>query len=140
VHIAGFAAPCSQAAAAAEAPAETTAPAGEGEGEAEEGGVEAREEANVRSRGAGRGGAAHGDAREAGEEERCATAAAARKARRSDACGSRMAPVSLAGRWASASAVGVLFWCVLWPSSSVRLLLTRNFRIWISIRKPFVTW
>jgi len=129
VHIAGFAAACSQAAAAAEAPAETTAPAGEGEGEAEEGGVEAREEANVRSRGAGRGGAAHGDAREAGEEERCATAAAARKARRSDACGSRMAPVSLAGRPPRSADGLFLFWCVLRlsPSSpvwSVRLLST----------------
>jgi hypothetical protein len=99
VHIAGFAAPCSQAAAAAaaEAPAEATAPAGEGEGEGEEGGVETREDANARSRGAGSGGGAHGEAREAGEEERCATAAAARKARRSDACRSRMASVSLAG-------------------------------------------
>jgi hypothetical protein len=79
VHVAGFSATCSHAAAAAEA----IDPVCEGEG-----GGDAREEANARNRGGG--GVAHGEAREALEEERCATAAAARKARRSDACGSRM--------------------------------------------------
>jgi len=67
VHIAGFSATCSQAAAAAAAEAKATAPVCEGE----EGGGEAR------SRGGGRGGGAHGEAREALQEERCATAAAA---------------------------------------------------------------
>jgi len=95
VHIAGFSATCSQAAAAAAAEAKATAPVCEGE----EGGGEAR------SRGGGRGGGAHGEAREALQEERCATAAAARKARRSAACGSRMVSVWLAR---SASAVGIL--------------------------------
>ena len=104
MHIAGFSTTCSQvaaaaAAAAAEAEAEATAPVCEGE----EGGGEAREEANAQNRGGG--GGAHGEAREALEEERCATAAAARKARRSEACGSRMISVWLAR---SASAVGIL--------------------------------
>jgi len=101
VHIAGFSATCSQAAAAAaaDAEAEATAPVCEGE----EGGGEAREEANARNPGGG--GRAHGEVREALEEERCATAAAARKARSSAACGSRMVSVWLAR---SASAVGIL--------------------------------
>lgn len=95
MHVAGFSATCSHAAAAAEA----IDPVCEGE----EGGGDAREEANARNRGGG--GVAHGEAREALEEERCATAAAARKARRSDACGSHMVSVCLAR---SASAVETL--------------------------------